>query len=122
MWGSLPRFAKVASYIAAIAGAIVGVGTVWTMLELPVLATRGYVDKKEINSSNAQSEIVNVVIEITRDRREGLKRNRDALTARITASTDPQHRSDLQQLVEQANKDVAEVESRILVLERLRGK
>lgn len=118
----MSRAAKIASAVGAIAGAVIAVGTLWTMLDLPVLATRSYVDAREAKANDARSDIVATVIELARDQRDRLKRARDVLTSRLTAATDAQARADLQLLVEQANQDIADVDSRITTLERMRGR
>ncbi len=119
---TLPRVAKLAGYVAAIAGAVVTLGTVWTMFDLPVIATRGYVDAEHAKDLAARNDIVSTVIELTLDQRDRLRRTRDGIQVRMTAATDPQSREDLQRLVEQANQDIADVANRAMTLEQLRGK
>jgi hypothetical protein len=120
-WDTLPRASKGAGYIAAIAGAVITVGTAWTMLNLPVPATRGYVDARLLEDSRAHLDIVGTVIELAHDQRERLKRIRDGNIVHLGIATDAEIKGDLQQLVEQQSKDVDDIEKRIASLERLRG-
>lgn len=114
-----------AAIIGTIAGAVIAVVTMWSLLELPtgwLPASRSYVDAEHAKDVVARTEIVGTVIELTLDQRDRLKRARDAIQVRMTAATDPQAREDLQRLLEQANQDIADVASRINALERMRGK
>lgn len=110
---------KIAGYLAAFAAGLVSVGTAWTMFDLPVLATRSYVDAREIKANEVRSEIVLAVIDLARDHRERIKRARDTLVERLAAATDAQVKVDLHLLIDQANVDITDVASRIMTLEKL---
>lgn len=119
IWEGLPRAAKIAGYLAAIAAASVSIGTAWTMYDLPVFATRSYVDRQGGRANEERSEIVRAVIDLAKDQRERLKRSRDTLVERLGAATDPQVKVDLHLLIDQANQDISDIASRITALEKL---
>ncbi len=121
-FGDLPRFAKVASYVGAISAAVVSTGAAWTMLDLPVPATRAYVNAKDAAERDIRDEIIAAVLDLARDYRERLRRSKAVLVDRLAAATDPQLKHDLQMLIEQAEQDIADADSRIAALEHLRGK
>lgn len=112
---NLFRIAKIAGAIGAILATVIAIGSAWSTWDLPVIASRRYVNKEMILLA---TPLMGLAIE----QRDRLKRKRDDDLRLLAASTDPATRDILERLVAQETQDIAVVGEWVNVLERLRGR
>jgi len=115
-------FARIGAGVGACAGGIIGVVTLWTMFDLPLLATRSFVKEEMRLARTDMGELVTTVIDLAQDQRERILRTRDGLLLRLKAAKEHQTQNDLTALIAQSDNDVKEIESRIAALQGLKRK
>jgi len=119
-WRGLHGLAKFAIPFLAVIAAFSAASTAWVAMEWPVPATREWVRGEIARSDVRHREIATVVLGLAREQRERLRRVRDGHVSRLAVAKDQQVREDIQALIMQDDADIADVEARIAVLEKLR--